>query len=277
MTTPVWLRNWRKERVIRRFQKAGFLPWTRGYEEHKAREIARILEAGTFQPQHLPPNYGFRLDERLIEIPWVFARIPPTQSRLLDAGSALNQEIYLSHPSLAQKNIHILTLAPEKYCAWKSGVSYLFGDLRATPYRDGWFDEIVCISTLEHVGMDNTRLYTADPTFRENSPQEAENTMREFRRILRPGGHLWLTFPYGKSAQLGWLQVFDATAVKGLISAFAPQASQAWYFQYTHSGWCSADPTELASATYFDWHATRTYGPDFAAAARGVCCLELCK
>jgi len=34
-------------------------------------------------------------------------------------------------------------------------VRYEFSDLRRLPYRDAWFSSVVCLSTLEHVGMDN--------------------------------------------------------------------------------------------------------------------------
>ena len=108
--------------------------------------------------------------------------------------------------------MHICTLAPERECFWRRGVSYMFEDLRCLPYRDNWFDCIACISTIEHVGMDNTQLYTADSARRENRPEDALRAMREMRRVLKPGGTLFLTAPYGRAASHGWLQVFDAKA-----------------------------------------------------------------
>jgi ubiquinone/menaquinone biosynthesis C-methylase UbiE len=44
----------------------------------------------------------------------------------------------------------------------QNNISYVYGDLRNTILKDQCFDEIVCISTLEHIGMDNTMLYTKD-------------------------------------------------------------------------------------------------------------------
>lgn len=54
------------------------------------------------------------------------------------------------------------------------------GDLRRTALRDGWFDEIVCISTLEHVGMDNTLLYTSDPAFGTVAPDTYLDAIASF-------------------------------------------------------------------------------------------------
>ena len=277
MKTPQWLQSWRIRRKVGQFKKGGSMPWTRGYEEFKAREICRILSAGNFDPNQLPIGYGFRLDERIIELPWLFSRLRKGRGRLLDAGSSLNFEEYLTHPALDQKKIHICTLAPETNCFWNRGVSYLFGDLRDLPYRDAWFDEIACISTLEHVGMDNTRLYTKNPTYRENAPGEAAQALFELFRVLRSGGRLYLTIPTGKSANLGWLQIFDARSLEDLISRLSPQSVQSWIYQYHFKGWQRASASEVAEAMYYDWNQTKVYDQDFTAAAKAVCCMELIK
>ena len=277
MRTPAWLKDWMVRRKIRQFQRAGSWPWTLGYGEYKEQKICQILKSGCFDPEFLQPNFGYGLDERIVEIPWFFKRIPPDKGRLLDAGSALNQKIYLTQPALARKEIHIVTLAPEEFCAWKSRVSYLFEDLRHLPYRDAWFDEIVSISTLEHIGMDNTRLYTTDPAYREKSPREASRALGELSRVLRPGGRLWLTVPVGKPTDLGWLQIFEPSALEAIVYASAFTIASTWYYQYTPLGWRKAQASEVAGATYFDWHSTKTYAPDKAAAARAVGCLELVK
>ena len=57
------------------------------------------------------------------------------------------------------------------------GVEILGGDLSATlPYADGEFDVVTCVEGLEHI----------------ENPQQA---IREFARLLRPGGRLVVTVP----------------------------------------------------------------------------------
>jgi SAM-dependent methyltransferase len=264
-------RAWKRWRFVRSGQR----PWSRGYEEHKEAQIVQALHDTKLDVGALPPGYGFRLDERIVEYPWLFSRLPSGPGTLLDAGSVLNFAWLIDHPKVRDKRLHICTLAPESQCFWRRGVSYVFDDLRRLPYRDGWFDWVVCVSTIEHIGMDNTQLYTADAERRENRPEDGLIAMRELRRVLKPGGTLFLTAPYGRAANHGWLQVFDGRGIEMLTAAFAPSSSKASYYRYDAKGWHSSNAAETADATYFDVHHAPKPDPDFAAAARAVCCLEL--
>lgn len=260
-----------------RFARSAMKPWTKGYIEYKQHEIERVLRAGNFDAEALTPGYGFRLDERVVEYPWVFSRLPIAPGRLLDAGSALNFDFLLELPALKSKKVHVCTLAPEADCFWDKGVAYLFEDLRQLPYRDGWFDWVVCLSTLEHIGMDNTLLYTQDSTNKEARPRDFLFAVQELRRVLKSGGTIYLSVPFGKAANHGWLQIFDSPMIEEIIATFRPAGHSTVCFLYHHDGWRSSNAQEAAGATFFDIHHAKGYDPDFAASARAVCCLELRK
>lgn len=233
--------------------------------------------------EHLPPRYGEFLDERVIEYPWLVSRLDGSRSRLLDAGSSLNHSFLLSNPRLAGKKIAIVTLAPEPRCFWRSGVSYMFEDLRALPLASESFDEVVSISTIEHVGMNNT-MYTNDPAHGEKRPGDALKALAELRRVLRPGGKLYLTVPFGKPMDGGWFRQFDAPALEELVAAFQPARSTFTFFRYA-GGWDVSSREECGDAVGFDIHATRFMNPrstqgydaDFAAASRAIAAGELWK
>lgn len=254
----------------------GRRPWTPGYYTAKRRRIESAIEDGLLKPAApLPKGYGFRMDERVIEYPWVYARLPGDPGLMLDAGAALNHGFLVSRPPVNKARLSICTLAPEKQCYWRRAISYVFGDLRSCAFRSAIFDTIVSISTIEHIGLDNTMLYTTDGTKREDDAEGFRAAVREFRRVIRPGGVCFITVPYGKACNRGWFQVFDATMIRAVLDDFQPAHTEVEYFAYSPDGWHASDPSALADATFFDIHQEKHFGPDYAAAARGLICMRL--
>jgi SAM-dependent methyltransferase len=224
----------------------------------------------------LPEEYGNRLDERVVEFPWVLSRLDFSESVLLDAGSALNFPCLTTHRALIQKQIVIYTLSPEEVIR-DARISYVYGDLRRTLFRDECFDEIVSISTLEHIGMDNTLLYSGDSRFNEKRPEDYLLAVQEFRRLLKPGGRLFITVPYGVYENHGWLQQFDRAMVERVRRVFDGSRAEVTYYRYNEDGWNVSTAEACADCRYFDIHRKSGYDPDYAAAARAVACLELVK
>jgi len=254
----------------------GRKPWTAGYYTAKRRQIETAIDGGMLaRGAVLPQSYGFRLDERVIEYPWVFSRLPRNPGKMLDAGSALNHAFLVSRAPVTSAKLSICTLAPEKRCFWWRGISYVYDDLRASMFRSEAFDTIVSISTIEHIGLDNTMLYTADGSKREGDSSGFRAAVREFRRIIRPGGECFITVPYGKACVRGWFQIFDAAMVQGVLDEYQPVRHEIEYFGYWREGWRVANPSELAEATFYDVHQQKGFDGDYAAGARGVACMRL--
>lgn len=256
-------------------------PWTTGYLEYKEDRLKEILADNEIleclrQGTPLPPCFGYRMDERFVEYPWLLTRLTPGTGLLLDAGSALNHDYLLSHEALEPKTIVIVTLAPEQTFP-SPRISYLYGDLRKTILKSDCFDEIACISTLEHVGMNNTLLYTKDRAFDESSPMDYEEVLVELRRLLKPGGRLFVTVPFGCYENHGWLQQFDRAMVERVHRVFDGSSAEVSYYRYNEDGWNISTAEACANCRYFEIHRKSGYDPDYAAAARAVACLELVK
>jgi SAM-dependent methyltransferase len=251
-------------------------PFTTGYAAYKEQRVREALERGAFHFEGLPPGYGVDLDERIVEYPWLLAHLPSGPGVLLDAGSALNFRFLLRRPELAVKTIYICTLAPERHSFWQLGVSYTFQDLRRTCFRDEFFDHVVSLSTLEHIGLDNGRFYTGKPEA-QRDPDSYIDAVREMARILRPGGQLCLSVPYGRRADLGWLQVFDAPMLDWMREAFAPTTVVEHIFRYTSEGWQISDRSDAANAGYVDLHSGSSWQRGMPVAAESVACLVLTK
>ena len=253
-------------------------PWGLGYSDRKLSVLQRAVTDEAMlrlfgSNKQLPEGYAIGIDERAVEYPWMFSRLSDAPTELLDAGSILNFDHLLDLDKIRRKKLTILTLAPERLHK-RPNVSYLFGDIRNTSLRDGWFDEIVCISTLEHVGMDNTRLYTSDAAFREAVPESFTAAMAEMRRVIKPGGRFLLTVPFGVREDFGWLRQFDRELLTNAIAAFRPTKVEETFFKYTTRGWTLSNANECADARYFDIHSGRNAG-DGAAAARAVACVAM--
>ncbi len=255
----------------------GRKPWGWGYHSYKRKHIEDVLQNGSFDENYLPAGYGFRIDERIIEYPWLFSRLPAGKGRLLDAGSILNYDFLLSQKVLDEKKIFISTLAPEPYCFWERGISYVYEDMRQLCYRDEYYNWIVCISTIEHIGLDNTFLYTGDISMKEEDPDSYKVTIKELYRVLKPGGSLYLSFPFGKRSNHGWFQVFDEGMLDEIISVFSPTALKESHFRYESDGWYVSSRERSKDATCFDIHHQKRHDPDYAAFSRSVVCLELIK
>ena len=264
---------------VLKYRLSGRKPWTMGYSRYREMVIRDVLRDRELLDCFLhngvlPAHYGYRLDERVVEYPWIFARLGVAGRLLLDAGSTLNFGYILDLPQLTCRSVVIYNLSPEGVVR-RGNVSYIYGDLRHTILKDECFDEIVCISTLEHVGMDNTFLYSRDVRFNESKRDEYRDAIREFRRLLKPGGKLFITVPYGRYENLGWLQQFDKKMVEAVLAVFGGSASTVTYYQYFADGWQVAEANVCAESSYFDIHHRSVYEPDYVAAARAVACIEM--
>ena len=262
------------------YHHRGRIPWSTGYWDYRNDFVRDVLHDASLcarfaSNQPLPAGYGYRLDERVVEYPWVISRLSDRATRLLDAGSALNFRFLLGHPALSKKSVVLYTLASEHYTVLHNNVSYIYGDLRQTILRDQLFDEIVCISTLEHVGLDNTLIYTRDQRYNEARVFDYRDVLREFQRLLVPGGRLFLTAPYGKYENHGWLQQFDRERLDDVFQIFDGKIEAQAFYRYTVDGWILSNAADCAECEYYDVHAHAEHAPDYAAAARAVACVAL--
>ncbi len=142
---------------------------------------------------------------------------------------------------------------------------------------------MTCLSTLEHVGFDNSR-YSESQAFRENNPDDYLIAIGELRRVLKPGGSLLITLPFGAYQRFQAFQQFDSSRVQRLTEAFQPAHSQETIYRYTSSGWNIASREDAEACRYVEWinrelplNRPLAVEPDRAAAARAVVCIDLTK
>lgn len=265
--------------LIEGYLEGGRVPWSQGYREYKWQVISSTLAdpavCRDFASEPLPDRYGKGLDERVVEYPWMFPLLLEGTGPILDGGSVLNFEPIVKHPLVDPARLTIAGLAIEKQCFYPEGASYQLCDLRDLPFRDDWFEVTLCISTLEHIGMNNEIYGHEDETGARSGTAEGGylEAVKELVRVTRPDGTIAITVPVGKYEDHGFFHQFDRAMIDSLVSAmgnFGPVSER--YFRYRPEGWTAATWSECEDSYSHNPQTGTGAGEDGAAHCRAVGC-----
>jgi SAM-dependent methyltransferase len=195
-------------------------------------------------------------DERVVEIPWVLSRLV-AQGRVLEIGYAFAEPAYVA--ALLRSGVELVGLDLAERDV--DGMERITADVRATPLPDRSVDQVLLVSTLEHVGADNTGYGL--PV--EDDPGSRTSALRDLARILRPGGSLLVTVPLGAPGDHGWFRLDDVRGWTGLFTSAGLFVEEQEAYELTDEGWRAAPAFEADGVGYGE------RGP----AASAVLCTEL--
>lgn len=271
-------------KIMEKYYRDGQIPWSPGYSDHKISMIKKNILDVKLQENLLkgvlPKQYGYRLDERIVEYAWIFSHISKVKERMLDAGSTFNFPHIIEHPKIKNKDLIIFTYAPEKYVFNNRRISYVYGDLREICLRDNYFDLIVSQSTIEHIDMDNS-MYGYELEHNKNEVKKSYDYMiaiQEMIRVLKPGGTLLLTFPFGKFEHHGFFQQIDKEMIQRMYDVFEKRGNYlSTFFKYEIDGWCFSKMEELDAVESYNPHTGKGLKDDFAAHSRAIACVKFVK
>ncbi len=148
-------------------------------------------------------------NERVVEYPWVLDNIDRTARTILDIGTA---ESLLTF-ELIRRGYDVYGIDPRGFPGHHKLLHFCRGDVCYAPYCPGTFEQIVSVSTLEHLGLG---VY-GDP-LRVNADSLA---LQEMRRMLKAHGNLIITTPFAKRAYKTWQRVYDLDSLKSLTADLA--------------------------------------------------------
>ena len=188
------------------------------------------------------PTVG--MTERVIEIPWVISRYRG-ERRVLDIGPAYALPLYIEAlRRLGIPELHGVDLSRRRV----PGMAVTQADVRQMPFKDGTFDLILCVSTLEHIGRDNAHYQVEARTDVEEGDVAA---LAEMRRVLAPAGRVLITVPFGCLDIQTWQKQYDLQAWETLLKRAAMRAVETEWFGYDANGWHRVDgPAQLANQEY---------------------------
>lgn len=269
--------EWRRRVKAAAWRSAGRVPGASGHGAARWLAIEHAVSGGTVG------RYGWDdagIDERVVEYAWAFERIAAlrtTDSRVLDAGSVLNYPRVLA--AWRRRGFPEVSLVTLKYEGWSDvsdEVRYEFADLRRLPYRDEWFTLVLSLSTLEHVGLDNT-IYGAAAESAPDAGAEVERSLVELRRVTARGGTLLLSVPYGARSNRGWFRIFDAVDLARLTAAPGWTNARSRFFRCRREGWreCSADEAKTAGYNEPLSRPGQQTAPAWASGAEAVALVEM--
>ena len=216
--------------------------------------FARGARARGERPRWLQGPPG--TDERVIELPWVLARL--RGDRALEVGYAFAEAPYLA--ALLQAGFDELT-GVDLAEADVPGMTTVCADVRELPFEKGTFDLALCVSTLEHVGADNSG-YGLEA---EEDAASRLTALRELRRVLAPSGRLLITVPCGEPDDYGWFRQDDVRGWTRLFTRAGFFVEEQEIYELTDEGWRSSPELVSAGLRYGE------RGP----AASAVLCAEL--
>jgi SAM-dependent methyltransferase len=174
-------------------------------------------------------------DERVVEVPWVLSRL--ATGSVLEVGYAFAEPAYVAALLRARPERLVgLDLAERDV----PGLETVAGDVRAAPFDDRTFDQVLLVSTLEHVGADAT-VYGHEVEGAARGTDGRLAALRELRRVLRPRGELLVTVPLGEPGEHGWFWQDDRRGWTRLFIAAGLFVEEQEAYVLGDDGW-RADP-----------------------------------
>jgi 2-polyprenyl-3-methyl-5-hydroxy-6-metoxy-1,4-benzoquinol methylase len=167
---------------------------------------AVLLEYGTSAVRLAGTN------ERIVEVPYALRALgaAPAGTRILDVGSAESTLAF----SLACLGYDVTAVDPRGYPFEHPRLRVLAGGVEDLD-EGGDFDAVVCLSTIEHIGVEAYGQDAADRADLE--------AMRRLGEVTKPGGLLVLTTPFGRPETTDSERRYDRAGLDTLLEGWEIQ------------------------------------------------------
>jgi SAM-dependent methyltransferase len=163
-----------------------------------------------YEAEYLPP------DSRIVEYGFAFSKLMGLpQGKVCDVGYVARHNYII--PSLAFYGWQVTGIDIRKEWSFHHpNFKSIQGDMRTSGLPDSEFDVVICISTLEHIGLSG---YYGITELDNDGDMSAVNDMK---RVLKQGGKFILTVPYCKDYSVtAGARIYDMARLNKILDGFS--------------------------------------------------------
>ena len=175
-----------------------------------------------------------KLHSRCIEYPFTASKVGNAKV-ILDVGTAKADSVWVKWLDELPIVVHATDYDPLPFPTTK--IKFHQSDVRNLQIEDKYFDKILAVSVIEHIGLENAQVNAEiAPTISTRGDEEA---FRELVRLLKHGGEVIMTFPFGnleglilggsaRNYTLQTLERFEKYARPVVLDYYEYQFAQNW-------------------------------------------------
>lgn len=181
---------------------------------------------------------------RSIEYDFIMNNISHCKTTILDMGSVGS----LLPLKLAERGHIVYVVDTREYHEKHPNITSINKDINSTDFPKNHFDEIICVSVLEHIGMSAY----GDPVYKAGD----ELTIKKFAHILKSSGKLLITMPFaGEYKVLPWKgaheKIYDYHSITTLFKNWK-LIKEEYYIPTNPKNWIKSN-REYAEKTHISY------------------------
>jgi len=201
---------------------------------------------------------GNLYDERICEYPYVVHWLLEMEkgSDLLDIGCVMNNKLMTTVVRELCGRVWLLNPARDPIIHLQNPLQYELARLEAAFENGEQFPCITCLSTIEHIGFDNSQYRVESlPAYYRPTDEPLISSVSKIADLLAPGGSVLISVPFGYREALihpGTLkiasQVFDQQSMDRALDTFSSRGVRASLeiFEADSKGWKQVDAQRCA-------------------------------
>jgi SAM-dependent methyltransferase len=155
--------------------------------------------------------------ERLVEYNFLKRNLvsPNIEAKILDIGFA-DSNLTKTIGKFGYMSWNVFGIDIRKVEEKSTCISLAAMDARRLGFRDRVFDQIICISTIEHIGVPS-RAYNIS----KSDELGDMKTISEIHRVLKKGGTVVVTLPYSSTIKKQEYRIYDKFSLDNLTKMFS--------------------------------------------------------